>query len=317
MKPIIALATVVSVFIFSTLSVASDKRPVNAGAPFNASGFFDFEITFSADGKTAVWASDRPGGRGGNDLYIAKFKNGAWGPAVNLGPAINSAVNEQEASLSDDGEVLYFTRYHDPKNFMSGDLYVSRKVNGKWQTAQSWNDVPALPSLNTPDGEDHCPIIVNKDLIYFSTNRKGTQDSDIWMVERKNGVWGEPHSMGSAINSPQRDHLHWTNLSKDGKSMIIISERTDRGSLGGSDEWIVHKDDKGVWGAPTNLGPAINSSGNEICWTIPPDGKKLIGATDRNGLSQGALYTVVRQSVLKLQGFDPDTVPPINLLKIK
>ena len=321
MKPAIALAAltaVVAVFSFSTLSGASDKNPKLIETPFNAPGYYDFEITYSTDGKSRVWASNRPGGHGGNDLYYAEFKDGAWGPAINFGPAVNSGVNEQEASFSDDGELLYFTRYHDPKDLLSGDLYVSRKVNGKWQTAQSWNDVPQLPALNTPDGEEHCPIIVNKDLIYFSVNRKGkTQASDIWMVERKNGVWGEPRTLGAAVNSPYRDHIHWTNLSKDGKSLIIISNRPDLGSSGGSDQWIVRKDDKGQWGAPTNLGPVINSSGNEICWTIPPDGKILIGASDKSGLGKGALYSVARESILALQGFDPDNRPPMTLLKVK
>ncbi len=310
-------AATAAVFISGTPDGASAKQPENVGTPFNVPGYYDFEITYSTDGKTAVWASNRPGGQGGNDIYFAEFKNGAWGPAVNAGPAINSGVNEQEPSLSDDGELLYFTRYHDPNNMLSGDLYVSRKVNGQWQTAQNWNDVPELPAINTADGEEHCPIVVNKDLIYFSTNRKGTQASDIWMVERKNGVWGEARSMGPDINSPNRDHLHWTGLSKDGRSMIIISDRPDRGSIGKSDQWIVRMDDKGHWGAPTNLGPLVNSGEDEICWTSPPDAATFGGATKRFGLSMGALYYVNRADVPALQGFVPNTRPPLNLLKYK
>ena len=310
-----ALAMVGAVFVSGTLSAASDEKPQNAGAPFNASGFYDFEITFSSDGKTAVWASNRPGGHGGNDLYYAEFKNGAWGPAINFGPAINSGVNEQEAAMTDDGEVVYFTRYHDPKNLLSGDLYVARKVNGKWQKAQSWNDVPELPSLNTSDGEEHCPIFVNKDLIYFSTNRKGTRASDIWQVARKNGVWGKPEPLPGTINSPHRDHIHWNNLSKDGKALIVISDRPDGGSLGGSDEWISRMNEKGEWSIPLNLGPTVNSSGNEICWVPTPDGG-FMGATDRAGLGQGALH-FVKGTVLTLQGFEADTAAPMNIFKVQ
>lgn len=309
----VALSASVPSIAFAAATV---EKPQNAGAPFNASGYYDFEITFSTDGNTAVWASNRPGGQGGNDVYFAEFKDGAWGPAQNFGPAVNSGANEQEAALSDDGELLYFTRYHDPDDLLSGDLYVSRKVDGVWQEAQSWNEVPELPSLNTPDGEEHCPVIAHKDLIYFSANREGTRASDIWKVERKNGVWGEPVSLGDGINSPARDHIHWSNLSKDGKALIVISERTDGGSFGGSDEWIARMDENGNWGTPVNLGPSINSAGDEICWTFSPDGK-FIGATDVNGIDQGGALHFVRDAVLRMQGFEPDTNAPINLLKAK
>lgn len=314
-KSTLAAAIAAVFFGFGPAPAGAQSQPELIDAPFNSPGSYDFEITFSADGKAAVWASNRPGGEGGNDVYYAEYRDGAWGPAVNLGPAINTSANEQEPSLSVDGNAIYFTRYHDPKNFLSGDLYVSQKIDGKWQTARSWNDVKGLPALNTPDGEEHCPIIVHRDLIYFSTNRKGTAASDIWMVERKNGVWGEPRSMGAAINSPHRDHLHWGNLSKDGKSMLIISDRPDRGSFGGSDQWIVRKDDKGNWGEPLNLGPVVNSPGNGICWTTPPDRDALVGASDRNGLAKGALYSVARSAVLTLQGFEPETTPPLNLVE--
>ncbi len=310
-----ALVTVGAVLMSGTLpAAASNERPQLVTGPFNTPGYYDFEITFSSDGKRAVWASDRPGGHGGNDLYYAEFKDGAWGPAINFGPAVNTRANEQEPAMTDDGTVVYFTRYHDPDDPLSGDLYVSRKVNGAWQVAQSWNDVPELPALNTRNSEEHCPIFVNRDLIYFSTDRKGTQASDIWQVARKDGVWGEPEPLPGTINSPYRDHIHWNNLSKDQKMLIVISDRPDGGSLGGSDEWISRRNEKGEWDTPINLGPTVNSAGNEVCWVPTPDGG-FVGATNRAGLDQGALHAV-KGSVLTLQGFEADTAGPINVFEL-
>ena len=200
------------------------------GAPINSPGS-EIEITYSADGKTAIFVSTRKGSIESSgtpynfDIWMSHNVNGIWQPPIHLGPDIDPTVGpnintsdwDLEPSFSDDGNVIYFTRY-EPGNLLSGDLYVVQKVDGVWQSAKNWNDVPELPSINTPTGEEHCPIIVSDSLIYFNYSQPGvTQESDIWKVEKKDGVWQKPVSLGAKINSPQRDHMHWTGVSKDGK----------------------------------------------------------------------------------------------------
>jgi len=54
--------------------------------------------------KVMVFASNRPGGLGGYDLYYSKFSNGNWGTPVNLGPEINTASDEYRPVMGDDEE---------------------------------------------------------------------------------------------------------------------------------------------------------------------------------------------------------------------
>lgn len=63
----------------------------------------------SEDGGKLIFASDRPGGYGGLDLYISKKINGDWGPAVNLGPEINTQLNEDRPFLINNGKTLFFS----------------------------------------------------------------------------------------------------------------------------------------------------------------------------------------------------------------
>ncbi len=164
----------------------------SVGAPINSSAS-EFELTYSADGKTVVFVSTRSGSidSKGNpysfDIWMSHNVNGVWQTPVHLGPGIDPTVGpnintsawELEPSLSDDGNALYFTRY-EPGNLSTGDLYVVQKIDGVWQAARNWNEVPELPHLNTPTGEEHCPIIASDSLIYFSYQQPGvTQDSDI------------------------------------------------------------------------------------------------------------------------------------------
>lgn len=296
------------------------------GAPINSPGA-ELEITYSADGKTAIFVSTRegsiesPGNPYNFDIWMSRRENGAWQPPVHLGPDIDPTVGpnintsawELEPSFSDDGNVIYFTRY-EPGNILSGDLYVVQKVDGVWQPAKNWNDVPELPNINTPSGEEHCPIIASDSLIYFNYNQPGvTQDSDIWKVEKKDGVWQSPVSLGSKINSPQRDHMHWTGLSKDGKSLVITSMRTDLDSRGGHDMWISHQDKNGEWQEPVNLGDTINTGGEDMCWTFTPDGKKFTGSWGPHGTYDMDIRWISKDDVPLLRDFEPIGPPP-NLL---
>ena len=328
-KPIL-LGTALSLFSMFVAAMPGMSIPANAqnqknlpvsqsmGTALNSAGA-DFEITYSADGKTALFVSTRPGsivspGTPYNfDIWMSQYVDGDWQTPVPLGPSINTAAWELEPSFSDDGNVIYFTRY-EPGNLLSGDLYVTRKINGVWQTPTNWNDVPELPHLNTSTGEEHCPIIVSDQLIYFSYQQPGvTRDSDIWKVEKKEGVWQKPVSLGSRINSPYRDHLHWTGLSRDGKSLIITSNRPDLASRGGHDEWIAYQNPQSEWQEPLNLGDTINTADEDMCWTFTPDGEKFTGGWGPEGTYDLDIRWVNKRDIPLLKHFDPIGLPP-NLL---
>ncbi len=63
----------------------------------------------SEDGNKLIFASDRPGGYGGLDLYVSVKVNGDWGPAINLGPEINTPFNEDRPFLANNGKSLFFS----------------------------------------------------------------------------------------------------------------------------------------------------------------------------------------------------------------
>ncbi len=98
------------------------------------------------DGEKLVFASDRPGGYGGLDLYISKKINGDWGPAVNLGPEINTELNEDRPFLINNGKTLFFSS-QGHVSIGGYDLFRSElQSNNIWS-----NPVNLGYPLNTPD----------------------------------------------------------------------------------------------------------------------------------------------------------------------
>ncbi|HEX6535796.1 MAG TPA: hypothetical protein VF041_14455 [Gemmatimonadaceae bacterium] len=83
--------------------------PSRLGPTINA-GPSDTSPFLSPDGRTLLFYSTRVGGAGQGDLYVSVKTEGRWGPAVNLGPLVNTPGSEYNPVVSRDGAVLIFGR---------------------------------------------------------------------------------------------------------------------------------------------------------------------------------------------------------------
>jgi len=106
--------------------------PVNLGPNVNCA-YSDFGASLSADGLALFFCSDRAGGVGSYDVWMTTRTStiAPWGPAVNLGPVVNSVSTEGPAGFSGDMTTLYFVSDR-PGGFGAWDV---------WQT-------PILPVMD-------------------------------------------------------------------------------------------------------------------------------------------------------------------------
>ena len=111
--------------------------------------YWESHAFLSEDGASLIFASDRPGGFGGLDLYISTKVNNEWGPAINLGPNINTPFNEDRPFFTNNDKTLTFcSQGHDS---MGGyDIFRSDKSNGNWG-----KPVNMGYPLNTPDDDTY------------------------------------------------------------------------------------------------------------------------------------------------------------------
>lgn len=88
-------------------------KPENLGESINTE-YLDFGPYISSDQGYLVFTSDRPGGLGAADLYVAfRKKDGTWTTAINMGEKINSKDIEAFPAVSPDGKYLFFIREDD------------------------------------------------------------------------------------------------------------------------------------------------------------------------------------------------------------
>lgn len=133
---------------------------------------------YSYDGNTIYFVSNRPGGKGGKDIYSStKDKDGNWGEAVNLGAVINTPEDEDAVFLHPDGKTLYFSsKGH---NTMGGfDIFKSVYEKGRWSTPENIG----YP-VNTSDDDVCFVLTASGDYGYFTSIRPdGEGKRDIYKV---------------------------------------------------------------------------------------------------------------------------------------
>jgi len=121
----------------STLIDGKWSAAQNMGPSINGQ-LWERQPAFGVDGSTLYFVSNRPGGMGGDDIWIAhETSPGHWSAAVNAGPGINTPNNEGSPFVHFNGRTMYFMR--DGNEGLGGyDLYLSRVgIDGKWKPAQN------------------------------------------------------------------------------------------------------------------------------------------------------------------------------------
>jgi outer membrane protein OmpA-like peptidoglycan-associated protein/tetratricopeptide (TPR) repeat protein len=162
-----------------------DGKKWSISKPLNKeinSRFWVSHACISPDGKILYFASNRtqPQNFGGSDIFYSELgKDGQWGPAKNIGPYINTPLNEETPFISADGNTLYFSS-QGHESLGGYDIFYSVK-----QPDNTWSKPVNLGyPINGPDDDlFYCPV-QNGNFAYQAKNLKGGfGDLDIVKIE--------------------------------------------------------------------------------------------------------------------------------------
>ncbi|WP_207434353.1 OmpA family protein [Sabulibacter ruber] len=135
--------------------------------------------SYSYDGKTLYFVSNRPNGIGGHDIYSSVLDSkGEWSKPVNAGPDLNTPYDEGFVFLMPDGKTLYFSSQGHTS--MGGfDIFKSVYENGKWTKPEN----VGFP-INSPDDDYFLAVGASSRFGYFSSNRveKCQKSSDLYRI---------------------------------------------------------------------------------------------------------------------------------------
>ena len=181
------------------------------------------------------------GGYGDRDIWVLKreSRDAEWGPAINLGPMVNTEDADWWPVISPDDLELYFCRYSTsnvyPGDQGGSDLWVTRRATRD----DPWGEPVNLgPMVNSALGDTRPALSADGLLLFFDSSRSGGYGSrDLYMTRRRtlSDPWEEAVNLGPVVNSPVYEECAF--VSADGSALYFDCERP--GSYGGHDIWQV------------------------------------------------------------------------------
>ncbi|MEJ1240380.1 OmpA family protein [Chryseolinea sp. T2] len=161
------------------------------------SSFEEKSVSLSPDEKTLYFSSNRPGGFGGLDIYRAtKDSKGEWTNVRNLGPKINTEMDDDGPFIDYDGVTLYFSS-KGRKGMGGFDVF---KTTFDPKTNEFSEPVNLGYPINTPD--DDIYIVFSKDgkrAYYSSVREDGIGYTDIYMITIPEGIKNVDPTTGPAV----------------------------------------------------------------------------------------------------------------------
>ncbi|MEJ7557805.1 MAG: OmpA family protein [Pedobacter sp.] len=145
--------------------------------PYNSNEYSNGHPSLSKDGNILIFASDKPGGYGGTDLYYCvRSGNGQWTRPINMGKQINTEGNEVFPNLEKDNNLIFASTGHPGLGGL--DLFEVR--------LKDLRPISAVRNLGAPvnSSTDDFGLVRSNDnrTGYFSSNRRG--DDDIYLFKR-------------------------------------------------------------------------------------------------------------------------------------
>lgn len=244
----------------------------------------------SRDGLSLYIASTRAGAAFGNDIWAADRvdKEAPFGAPVKLDSPVNSSANDFCPTPIYGSYLLFVSERPGPDTCGagpgSGDIYIVRR-----NAAVGWGQPRHLGCADTgagpnTTGAEFSPSLVTTregTFLYFSSDITG--DQDIYRSRLRREGYFEPPTPVRELNTEFDDRM--PNVSADGLKIVFASNRPADGEgtpgFGNFDVYVAHRaNTRRPWSTPVNLGPNVNTAGNETRPSLSWDGQRLYFGRD-------------------------------------
>lgn len=267
----------------------------------------EFSPSLTADGKTMYFYSKRSNTH--TDLFKSVLTNGKWSTPVEL-KSLNSPYDDQSPYISDDEKYLIFSsnrdgsiefRLSNGKIAVSRDLYYSENKNGRWTKPASLSD-----KINTEEMEEN-PFMHGNDFYFTRYPFGDTSRARIFKTVITGNELLDPEPLPYPINDDSSSNIAAV-ISMDGKYIYFSSDRS--GGYGGYDIYRSTINGDGTYGDPENLGPEINTEGNEAYLVISKANNALYFCRKKKNESYD-IYTAVAEEEQFAETVEPEKDPEI------
>ncbi len=216
---------------------------------------------------------------------------------MNAGDSINTRAPEYFPTVTVQDSLFLFMRR---EGITREDFYFSTITPNGFSKAQ-----PLMDSINDSDKKGAPSLSSDLKTLFFAAELQeyGLGRYDIYEVAKTPTGWSEPMNLGPNINTSYWESA--PSITPDGQAIYFCSNKP--GGYGGIDIYVSFKDKEGIWGEAINLGPNINTKGDEQTPFIHADNHSLYFSSNGwPGFGNADLF-VVRKKI------DGSWTKPMNL----
>jgi hypothetical protein len=229
----------------------------NLGEPVNTR-FSDYNPVVSGDGTKMIYTRALQFFDG---VFFSEKVNGTWSNPIDLTFQLGVDEDLYPCALSWDGTTLYLYKLD---NYV-GNIYISHYSNGVWSSVEKLNE-----NINDKYWESHACVTKDENIMYFTSNRKGTYGGlDIYKsVKDSLGEWGPAVNLGPNINTEYNEETPF--ITEDGQTLFFSSY--GHFNTGGYDILYSTLLDSAEWSKPLNMGYPINTPDDDLFYAPAKDG---------------------------------------------
>ncbi|MBL7930324.1 MAG: PD40 domain-containing protein [Bacteroidia bacterium] len=251
-------------------------------------------------------------------IFKSDVKNQKFKKIKQLDTLINSNyLNNANTSINAENNVMIVSRCRalNASDYQC-DLYESRFENKKWQQAVKMPEPVNQMSVSTT--QPNLTRIDGKEVLFFASDRPGGEGGlDIWYCYKNlaDGSYDKPINAGNKVNSPDDDITPW--YVEETKTLYFSS--TYHKGYGGFDIFR-STFSNGQFSEPENLNLPINSSHNDVYYTVSKDGRRMYLSSNRVGSlfesKQNCCNDIFRYVVTDNVDTVKPTLPVVDTVKV-
>ena len=228
-------------------------------------------IAFTSDRNQGTKFLKKKSGWTGRDYamiyYSAQNIDGTFEIPVSISPKFNDLnINSGPISFTADNQLAVFSR--NSKTANNSDEYPMQLYTARADQDGKWRDVELVSFCKNTHSYMHPALSPDGRFLFYVTDRRNGQGgTDIYVAERKtNGSWGDPQNLGPVVNTALNEGFPFVH--PDGR--LFFSSKGHPG-YGGFDLFVTHRNAKGEWTTPVNLGRPVNSSVDDVSFFLFED----------------------------------------------
>jgi len=212
---------------------------------------------------------------GYNLIFFSKKTDGQWSEPQPATFITDDQYMFYEPHIEPNGKKLFFlsNKPLEKDGKPNEDIWV---VDRK---GDSWGEPNNLGEPVNSKGSEFFPSLTRDGTIYFTRQIEGTRENSIYRSRLKNDQYQEPELLGPEVNCGTNRYNAF--IDPDERYIIVPAVGLPD-SRGGTDYYIVFRDENDQWSQPVNLGDKVNTkSGREYSPYVSPDGTTFFFMSSR------------------------------------